>query len=280
MKKSLVIKLLLLNCLLFVSGSLAGQDYYWTGAAGNQYDMAANWDQGSVPDIWWYTVAHINGGGNVLHNSGFHQNLGMWVGDVGAGIGQLTVSSGSTLVGGYNGTASYAEGGWIAIGNSVAGIVNVDGGDLWANNDLHVGTWGGAPATLNITAGNVWAKKLYVGPFGNDAQVNISGGVLNLMHRADAYNTASFLQIAASGNIDISGTGEIHHWGDATAGFAWLANPANGNLLTAFGGQGTIHYEYIPEGDYTKVWATIPEPLTIALFGLGCVMIRKNANRN
>jgi len=271
--KKYVIVMLLLGFLCLASSAWAHPTttHLWDNDSGDGlYSTATNWNPDEVPDVWWQTVASINGGGSVTHDTGFHQNLGIWVGDDGPGTGELTVTSGSILVGGYNGTDSYSEGGWVAIGDDTPGLVTVDGGDLWANNDLHVGTWGGADATLNIFAGNMWAKKMQVGPFGNNAQVNISGGALQLMHRPDAYNTGSILTIYPTGNVDITGTGEIYHWGDAREGFQYLID---NELLTADGGASTVLYEYVTDGDYTRVW--MPEPATIILFGLGSMLLRK-----
>jgi len=274
MKKYVVMMLIGFLCLASSAWAHPTTTHLWTNGSGDGlYSTPANWNVGTVPDVWWQTVASINGGGSVTHNTGFHQNLGIWVGDDGSGTGELTVTSGSILVAGYNGTDAYPEGGWVAIGDDTPGLVTVDGGDLWANCDLHVGTWGGADATLNIFAGNMWAKKMQVGTWGN-GQVNISGGALQLMHRPDAYNSGSSLTINPGDNIDITGTGEIYHWGNATAGFAWLSDPVNGGLLTAYGGLGTVQYEYVAGGDYTRVWA-IPEPATLTLLGLGGLLLRK-----
>ncbi|MHC4374496.1 MAG: PEP-CTERM sorting domain-containing protein [Planctomycetota bacterium] len=274
MKKN-VLKVVLIAVACFASTGLASTVITWTNGdpGDSSYNTPGNWDTGVVPNVWWDTEVVINGGGAVVHESGFNQNLAAWVGFTGPG--QLDVTGGD-LVAGYNADAGggYPQAGWLAIGHTADGVVNVDGGNLWANNDMHVGSLGGANGELNITSGNVWAKTLQVGNLGGNGQINISGGALQLMHRADAYNTASAVAIGALGNIDLTAGGEIFHWGDATAGFAWLSDPINGNLLTAYGGAGTVNYEYVAESDYTRVWA-VPEPTTMMLLGLGGLLIRR-----
>ena len=272
MKKN-VLKVVLVAVLCLASTGLASTVITWTNGdpGDSSYNTPGNWDTGVVPNVWWDTEVVVNGGGAVVHESGFNQNLAAWIGFTGAG--QLDVTGG-TLVAGYNGTDTYGQGGWLAIGHTADGVVNVSAADLWVNNDMHVGSIGGANGELNITSGNVWAKTLQVGNLGGNGQINISGGALQLMHRADAYNTASAITIGALGNVDLTDAGEIFHWGDATAGFAWLSDPANGNLLTAYGGAGAVNYEYVAEGDYTRVWA-VPEPATMMLLGLGSLLIRR-----
>ena len=129
MKKSVVMKVVLAAMVCLASTAGASTVITWTNndPGDSSYNTPGNWDIGAVPNVWWDTEVVINGGGAVVHDSGLNQNLAAWVGFTGAG--QLDVTGGD-LVAGYNGTDTYGQGGWLAIGHTADGALNAGGSEV------------------------------------------------------------------------------------------------------------------------------------------------------
>jgi hypothetical protein len=196
---------------LACAGAAWGDDYI--GASGGNYDVAANWSQGTVPDD---QSAYIRNGATVTLDSSVVSPMELWVGgpsDPSGGAGSqlyilpgavLSTTTGSFVVAQtYDGTV-YQTGGSVAVpyfrmsesggGNST---YNLSGGSLIMDYNLR----GTAPPTytLDIGRGGGTAKLLQTGGYLeviNNNYLNVGYG-----NSADSLGELTL----TNGSIDISG---------------------------------------------------------------------------
>ena len=172
-----------------------------------------------------------------------------------AGWGQVTQSGGTinvtegsmrVRIGGKEGTGTYI----------------MSGGTLYSGDDIIIADGDGSTGQVDMTGGYMRADgdfKVGAGDATASAILNLHGGTIsagNLSFDTDC------------GSMDIT-TGTMLLDGDESTKVTDLVT---GGYITAYGGAGTVIVSY--EADVTTVTA-IPEPVTIALLGLGGLLIRR-----
>lgn len=248
--------------LLVLTPGLALADTVWLNSLGDQdYANAANWNNG-VPGVVDGAVAQINPGaaGPIVNSAANPYTWGYSIGHTGAGTAEMTVNAGADL------TSSWFGLGWSDGGGAgdADGILNVDGGVLTVYDDFLVGADGNGNGTINMTNGIIYTNRLWVGNFGGVGQINLDAGIIALVVAGGG------IALNPGSNIDLE-LGELHHYGDAVAGFNGLIGSG---LITAYDGTGIAVAEYVADGDYTRVYA-VPEPTTMMLLGLGGILLRR-----
>ncbi len=301
-----------LICLLLILGlsSVALADGgNFTGALGTDWNLGFNWDTGVVPNITdtaQYTVgfgasngtAFINfgtaasgKGGNVGKRSGTGSTADPFVN----GNGNLTILGNLTV-------ATFTT---IGREPGDVGVVNVNGllGDgTWTlAKNIVVGQKG--TGTLNVTNGGVvisTTMDMKVGGHNGTGTVNIDSGSITIAD--EFYLPGWYVQGTGwegHGEVYISGTGviqaDILRWGDQAVdnvpttingSFMEIADLGrfilNGNKVTMalnaigdgliIGAGGVPVFAYF---DGTNTIVEIPEPMTIALLGLGGLFLRR-----
>ncbi len=204
--------------------------------------------------------------------------IGYKAGSVGSvtvdGVGSIWDNSGELIVGRYgSGSLSITNGGvvknhrgWIGNYSGSVGSVVVDGvGSSWRNSDdLVVGMEGSG--FLSITNGGIVIVDETLIMYSNgDSFVEMStGGMLALKGHADSSIT-KFLAL-------VDGSDEIRFWDESINDWSNIINASIGEDYTL---------EYISDVnddlyDHTVLTVTaIPEPITMILFALGCLEIRR-----
>jgi hypothetical protein len=131
------------------------------------------------------------------------------------------------------------------------GLLDISGGDVYFKY-LNLG-YGSGTGTVNLFgAADVTCKDLF--PTSSAGQLNLTAGTLTVDR--DMYT--------ANSDMDITG-GKLIAYGNITA----LSN------VTAYGGAGVLVFNYeADKAEYTTITA-VPEPATIALLGLGMILIRR-----
>jgi hypothetical protein len=79
----------------------------------------------------------------------------------------------------------------------------------------------------------------------------------------------------AHSHINITGTGELRHFGNVVTGFQ---NFVNAGKITAYDQADMVEIEYIQDGNYTRVTA-IPEPASMFVFGLGSILFVRSRRK-
>jgi hypothetical protein len=273
-------KLISLVLVLAVAGIANAANFYWNcDVEEGNWSVASNWKSGgnatdpictTTPgdgDQAWirtssngtYTVVTINGDTDATV-SRLNMNWGTWT---------FNVQSGVTLT--NNGTLSAT--GWQFYSNSGA-VVNIDGTILNERSDTTGitvkigGSNGGGSQTININDGGIMTVKntsQHNGSFGigttataaGSAYVNIaSGGLLDVDSYSFGTLANKLMTIQIGGLMKVLGDATAQINADITAGYIVLG-PGNGSLGVW------------KKGGYTYV----PEPATIALLGLGSLML-------
>lgn len=190
----------------------------------------------------------------------------------------LTIHGGALNVTGYFNAANFDA----TPGSSVvADSINIDGGSLTVGDYFDVGRFGtcamtlsgngnvditgnfilggqsSGVGTLDMSGGTLECGLLKIGSAGHGA-IDLTGGALTADDLSINTGMDSYLNIAG-GTLYL--TGEI------------LDITVYGNVL-AFGQQGLFNYNYDSTNNVTAITAA-PEPATLALLGLGGLLIRR-----
>ena len=244
MKKLLMLLLVVAVC----SSSAMADIYYWhnngTGAEPTAWADPANWwnasaaNSDTVPGAGDMAIVHSFGGGDPIIST-----------DVGE-VALLTPSWHD----GVTSSVTLATGGYIYVSDTGTGLclgMSAEGA-------------GTAHGILNVTGGSGVAGILHVGVTGT-GQVNLDAGWFH----------AGALAISAGSNIDIEEGAFLYINGDWTAtGNGLIAAWAAGDYITANDGTGQVVASYDSNTNLTTVSA-IPEPATMAILGLGGLLIRR-----
>lgn len=168
---------------------------------------------------------------------------------------RLTMTGGTLTLGSSTSSESLN----IALTDGLEGALNMSGGVISNAGIMHLGQMG--PGTLNMTGGEITTHGLKVGQRSDrtgQAYMNLYGGTI----------TCNWLDFRVRSLVDITlGTWVID--GDVTS---VMASAITDGRLIAYGGAGDVLVDF----DGTKTTVTgIPEPMTIALLGLGGLLIRR-----
>jgi hypothetical protein len=261
-------------CLIMVLG-LAGVasatvDTTWTGGlAGNEWTIAGNWDNG-VPGPNY--TAYVGGAGDVANITSGTQDVGVL--RIGGASGTSRVNmSGGTLQLRYHdnpvvaGTLRIGDGNGLGELYMSGGNITVDTGAGEAYSYVNVGTLGvGATGYINMTGGtikNYWHLQLGQSSGDSTGKIDILGGVY------DASAGPVYIHPGSQINIGGSGYGELWlPWNKMSDLLSWIS----AGKITAYNGNTQV--VATQAGTWDPIIVT-PEPMTIALLGLGGLFLRR-----
>lgn len=166
-----------------------------------------------------------------------------------------------------NGGSLTTTTGWSAIGyNNTAHMIVEEGGIVSFGEHIWVGLLAGSEGTLDINGGTVnVAAMIGLGWDGGTGYVNINDGGLLALSNIHGDGSSSI----KSGLIDITGTGMLTLPGDF---IGTIEKYVNAGTIVGNGIAGNVQAVFAD--DVTTVTA-IPEPMTLALLGIGGLLIRK-----
>ncbi len=152
-------------------------------------------------------------------------------------------------------------------GNEGPGIFEISGGTVALGPTGHLIVGQGSAGTVNQTGGMVSPWRLVLDWDSNSpGTYNLHGGIV---HITDA---AAPIHLRPGSLLDIAGDGQLLMDSDQTA--AILAGIDSGHI-TAFGGLGTVLYDYdVTNPGQTTVWA-VPEPATLAMLAAAGLFLRR-----
>ena len=262
------------------SGGWIGPGWQSLDAPDATDTVRANWGGATITLDYETTVAAFQAG--VDESGTFHiQNGGILnagnskVGNNGACTGTLIIDAGGTV---------NATGGWLMVaGNStVTGVADVSG-TLSSSGHLWAATGTGSTAIIDINTGGVVNINGMLGlgtinavdPSGGIATLNVNdGGLLNLaqIHGGIMDDTGGTYSIQAGSSLQLFGSGIV----TKTDNFvAVLEEYAAEGLIFGNGVAGNVAVSYDSGTNLTTV-AVVPEPASMALFGLGALaLLRK-----
>ena len=290
----------LLMSVLFCSTAF-GWSQEWTNTTGNGlWSTPGNWTEGQVP-TWPDGWVGINAGSPgptidaTIYDPYFGWTGKAWVGGLvigssGNGTGTVTMTGGTLYCGWTGGGNPDASFGGTVLGYgdgtnpNCNGVLNIEGG-LYVNfHDILVGGHGGGNGTINMTGGELDVKRLIFGwnnvGADNMGVINLDAGLILMPVVAQ---TAGNGFVWADGENDVYKSyidikaGEIERIGDISA---VVQDWVNQGKIIAYDGGGTVKWDYnVSNPGYTTIWAT-PEPSTMALLGLGSLLLqRRRKNR-
>ena len=247
---------------------LAAND--WTNTTGDgKWSTAANWSEGIVPTITPDSIGdpriNLTGANACTIDGTMPQAVAQWlhIGNFWGETGTLNV-----VAGGKIGTPIWGTGETFVGGEntSATGILNIDGaGSVAKSEGWRIGSATLGSAVVNITNGGVMQGGTWDNYIRATATVNImSGGVMQMM---------GVSQFVVDGVIDISGptslllleTDRLPLVNALIAAGKITGNGIVGNVSATYN-------EIVP--GYTVVTA-IPEPMTLAILGLGGLLLRR-----
>lgn len=277
MERSKVFCVLLLGVFLASVPTASAAFITWTGAAlDNDFDNPDNWNGGVMPvantDGMIFNTDQDNTYRAIIDDSiSYSSNKACYIGAFGTASSSAVVDvTGGSWSQNYilMGNSDYASGGTFY----GTGVFNMSGGTVTVSGQFIVGggtggTSGGGGGVLNMTGGTLNVGAFLIAHYGavgdyKEGYVHLDGGL-----------------ITASTNFGFGIGGAVSSeraYMDITEGVfkflnadktAWIQNYINGGYITAYDGAGELHLEY--DGTDTVLWATIPEPATCILFGLG-----------
>jgi hypothetical protein len=202
---------------LVLFGNSSAADTTWTGNTSNSWTTAGNWGNG-IPCVGGHAVIDENVSGNpvscfpvIRSNTGAINILSLSRNY--AGTSRLTMEDGSNL----------SVTGYTRLGHVVGslGILTVNGG-LLQTYTLHVGF----NSQMENAAG--------------DGRLYLNGGIVQCVDLGFGEDFPDFAWGHATGVIDVSG-GQLRISNDVTAN---IANKVASGQIIAYGGNGTVVYDY------------------------------------
>ncbi len=279
-------KLISLVLVLAIAGVASAADFYWnSNVASGNYSVMTNWKIGGTAtsplatstqgygDQMWARPS-LNGSLGATASITINVDVAAYTSrlNINTGTPTLNILDGVTLT--NNGTISAT--GW-QFYNTTLGVVNIDGSLLNERGDTTQmtvkigGSGNGSSNTININDGGIMTVKntathnaLFA--IGNtqtaagSAYVNIAaGGLLDV----DSYTFG----LLANKKITIASGGLMKVRGDATTQIG--TDITAGNIAGEWAGSLRVWTE--TEGGQTYTY--VPEPATVALLGLGSLML-------
>ena len=250
----------IVSVVLLTAGTVQAIDFLETGDG--LWNNPANWDTGSVPVITDDTKISNLGTGNATVAIGAGVNAVSNRLRVGyAGGGTINMTGGTLTVGGDD-----LRLGW----NSGSGTMNLVAGtvDVW--KDLEIGQAGAGDLTMTSGLFTVHDDiEIGMALGGTTGTFNLNGGTVIL---DDAFEGDSHLRLYDTGLLHFGGdgSGTVQVFGDDKNIIQGYID--NGWITSDLGGAAV---DLTTNPGYTTVYAVVPEPATMALLGLGALLLRK-----
>jgi hypothetical protein len=267
-------KLLVLSLVCAFTSSVWAADVQWFGGAHDRdWFNTANWGSAGGPIPTSADKAKLNyvwaNAGPIVSAPGAAANEIFISEDqdpTTVGEQSLTIANGGALttagqiILGYNGADP--RGGLAAN----EGRLVVEGGVLNVGTHLFVGFSG--IGHLQMEGGTLNVTNMFgLGWNGGQATVELNGGTLH----TEQWNFTNNANTSYSFDITEGKWVQNHFWVDEIQALV------DDGMITAYGGAGTINIAWDAVNEQTIVTATIPEPITMTLIGLGALLIRKRS---
>lgn len=246
--------------ILVVAVAAQAASVEWNGTTGNWTD-AGSWAGGVIPGAGDSPrISHVDEHVIVTSSDDITTGLTLLGRYSDGGYATLEVDGGSINI-----TDDFYIGSWEGR-YTAGGILEVkNGGSVTASGLVTAGKYG--PAHIKMSSGSIdfTGEGMWFGRLNTvECTMDLAGGVLTTAH---LYNNVSSTNPMS---INVHG-GELRVAGDHSVTFDnWKTD---GILYSDYGDEtGEINISY--DGEYTSV-TSVPEPATVALLGLGMVMLRK-----
>jgi hypothetical protein len=216
-----------------------------TQPSDNIWTTPGNWSGDLVPTNGY--KAYFNAGAAPCVVSNTVGGCQISIGDGGPG-GVLIITNGGSLSAGDTAAGNNDNFAWTAIGYSSTGEMDIEsGGSVTFNYHLWIGLTSGGVGTLNMNGGTASVQGAFgLGFSGGTGIAHINGGILTLSQWA-----ANGIQ--GSGSVLDIGGGRVVIAGNQVASVNSFV--ASGKI-TAYGGTGTVVYNYNGTADTTTITAT------------------------